>query len=69
VSKIAVSRVKVIDIRAGDKFYSSGKIWWTAINSAELGENEMISVRVQYTDGGIVVREWSNPNHELGIVR
>jgi hypothetical protein len=59
-------QIPVTEIREGDAFTQGGG--WVARRAAEW-DGGNVTVEVEYSDGGIGVRTWDNPDRELVVTR
>lgn len=64
---LPLTRIQVMEIKQGDIF--PGPSGWTALSDAQNLHDEYCSVQVQFRDGGIEIREWQNPLHEIEVER
>jgi hypothetical protein len=56
------------EIRAGDRALHGSAMMWTAVEDAEVNDdNGVVTVRVQYADGGVSVRRWDMAQVPLGF--
>lgn len=59
--------IKVREIKAGDVFPGPGG--WVARKDAWTPFDSHTQAEVMFRDGGIGIREWMNPDHELQVER
>lgn len=59
----------IVGIREGDRFVTDDKTVWTAVTDAAEGEDGGVVIRVQFVDGGIEPRYWSDGDAALEIER
>jgi hypothetical protein len=64
----AQTPMSVAEIKTGDR-YLDGLSGWRALEDAERSDRG-VSLRIEYIpDGGVSTRVWSDPDHQLLIVR
>lgn len=59
-------QIAISEIKQGDIF-GSGE--WVALEDASNLHDQYCSVKVRYRDGGVGMREWEDPNHQIEVER
>lgn len=63
---IPLIQIAISEIKQGDIFGSGD---WVALEDASNLHDRYCSVKVQYRDGGVGMREWEDPNHQIEVER